>query len=472
MTDTTPAAPKPQESIKRLAFRGSAWTILGYSFKQVLRFGANIVLTRLLFPEAFGMMALVNVYIQGIHMFSDLGIAPSVIQNPRGADPEFLRTAWTVQVLRGFLIWFCATLMALPLAGVYDEPMLRVLLVAAAGTAVISGLNSPVLFLLNRRLSLGSLTILEVVNQIITITTVIVWAYLSPSVWALVAGSYAGTTVAMLASHFAFKGPRMRFLWEKEAAHELIHFGKWIFVSSVLGFMATRLDRIVLGRVMDMAELGVYSIAYMLAQVPIDVINSLKSKILFPLYSRFARESSDSLRRKTLKVRAVLMLLGSAPLLILIFTGPWLVQIVYPDQYADAGWIVQILAVGGVVALIRTTSANVMLAHGNSFRFMTVQACQTTILIASMIVGGHLYGAIGLICAIPAAEFLFYPIVSWGVFKYKVWLPVLDMSLIIVVSLCAAGVYWMQSHDVYNSAFVDNIEQVVGSFFTRLRDLK
>jgi O-antigen/teichoic acid export membrane protein len=92
-------------SLKTLAIRGAIWTIAGYGAGQLLRLGGNLVLTRLLEPKLFGLMTLVFVFITALHLFSDLGIGVSVIQNKRGDDPVFLNTAWTLQVVRGVFLW-------------------------------------------------------------------------------------------------------------------------------------------------------------------------------------------------------------------------------------------------------------------------------------------------------------------------------------------------------------------------------
>ena len=63
------------------------------------------MLTRLLFPEAFGLMALIQTFMIGLAMFSDLGIGPAIIQSDRGEDPDFLNTAWVMQILRGICLW-------------------------------------------------------------------------------------------------------------------------------------------------------------------------------------------------------------------------------------------------------------------------------------------------------------------------------------------------------------------------------
>ncbi|MFQ3629446.1 MAG: oligosaccharide flippase family protein, partial [Cyanobacteriota bacterium] len=92
-------------SIKQLAIRGTAWVVLTYGISLALRIGSNLILTRLLNPEMFGKVSLVWVFLGALVLFSDLGVAPSIIQSKRGDDPDFLNTAWTIQVIRGFILW-------------------------------------------------------------------------------------------------------------------------------------------------------------------------------------------------------------------------------------------------------------------------------------------------------------------------------------------------------------------------------
>src|SRR6476646_1258750 len=99
-------------SLRRRTFHGSVWTTSEYAIGVVLRLGGNLVLTRLLVPDMFGIMALVNTFLMGLQMFSDVGIGPSIIQNRRGDDPAFLNTAWTIQVMRGATLWIFSCLIA------------------------------------------------------------------------------------------------------------------------------------------------------------------------------------------------------------------------------------------------------------------------------------------------------------------------------------------------------------------------
>lgn len=156
-------------SVKQLAVRGAVWTIASYGLSQVLRLGSNLILTRLLVPEMFGLMSLVYVFITALHLFSDLGIGTSLIQNKRGEEPDFLNTAWTLQVCRGVILWFCTLLLAWPIAHLYQQPQFLWLIPVVGLGTVISGFNSTSVFTLNRNMAFGQLAIFELSGQLIGI---------------------------------------------------------------------------------------------------------------------------------------------------------------------------------------------------------------------------------------------------------------------------------------------------------------
>ena len=90
-------AEERKTSLRRLVLRGSAIELFGYAVNQVLRLVTNLVLSRLLFPEAYGLTAIVTVFMVALGMLTDVGLKDSIITSPRGDDPHFLNTAWTIQ---------------------------------------------------------------------------------------------------------------------------------------------------------------------------------------------------------------------------------------------------------------------------------------------------------------------------------------------------------------------------------------
>lgn len=434
-----------QSSLKGRALRGTLWTFGGYGASQVLRLGSNIVLTHLLFPEAFGLMAIVNVFLQGLVMFSDVGLGPSIIQNRRGGKPEFLRTAWTIAILRGLLLAAIAAVIAWPVARFYDEPRLVLFLPITAFSAIIAGFNSTNLYALMRTVKIAKLTIIDLSAQTLGIAIMVHWAWRAPSIWALVVGGLATAYAKMLLSHTVLGAPRMRLEFHPDLAREVLRFGKWIFLSTILGFIVNRVDRLVLAKFMSLGGLGVYSIAIMLSQSTVEALRAVSNRVLFPVYAHFAREAPERLRSRTGRVRAALMAVTLPPLWILTVFGQEIVDLVYDPRYHEAGWMLQVLAAGAIPASICAPVGIVLLAVGNSFRHLLMLISRAGLLIAAMAVGGKMAGTPGLIVGFSASPLLFYPFLAALVRKYNVWLPLIDFIGLAVSALVVGLGLWLTS---------------------------
>src|ERR1700692_4590358 len=94
--------------------RGTIWTLGAYGVSTALRLATNVVLARLLAPDIFGTMLIVNSLKTGIELISDIGIGQNVIQNKNAENPDFYDTAWSLQVIRSFLLWIAFSAAAIP----------------------------------------------------------------------------------------------------------------------------------------------------------------------------------------------------------------------------------------------------------------------------------------------------------------------------------------------------------------------
>jgi O-antigen/teichoic acid export membrane protein len=430
-------------SLKSLAIKGSTWTLVEYGGSQVLRFVSSLILSRLLFPDVFGLMLMVNAVMQGLEMFSDLGIGQSIIQDKRGESQRFLNTAWTLQVMRGGVLFAAATLFAWPITLVYsDMPELRYLIPVTALSTLLSGFNSTNLHLLNRRLDLSRLTVINLGSQIAAFIFTIACASVWHSVWALVGAHLIAATLRLAASHTMCPGPRSRVVWDSDAAMSMFRFGRWIFLSTVFGFVALRGDQFILGYFETAAFLGVYSYALFLNQGTVQALHTISARVLFPVFSRLAEEGPERLRSQMNRMRTVLMVLSVPPVCILAVFGSDIVTLLYPDSFQDAGWMLEILAAGAVASVIGSTIGPVLLAVGNSFAFMMQMALRTVVLLTAMAIGGWYYGTVGLIVGIAIPDIVIYPVLVLLVRRYGVWHPRLDFAGF-VCAYAFIGIGWI-----------------------------
>lgn len=419
--------PTPQKLEKKAA-RSSMWTAAGFGLAQVLRLGSNVVLSRVLPPTAFGLMAMVNVVMTFLQQFSDMGIRPSIVRSSRGKDPDFLNTAWTVQVLRGSSLWGIAILAAWPLSLFYKQPILVYLLPIVGFTALCHGLMSTSMATLNRELSMGRLTILELSSQTLGIVVMINWALNLPSVWALAVGPVIGAWTAVTLSHTMLPGIRNRLRWEPEARKELFGFGRWLFLSTGLAFLMAQGDRLILSATVPVGVLGVYSAAVQISAVATGLLGQVSMKVLMPLYSRLNEQGSQELRRGVFRARLVMMAaLFPVPALLVPF-GDIMVRILLGKEFHDAGWMLQLLAIGAVVDALIVSIWPVILALGDSFRYMVQVIGRTVIVTAAMVIGLYLGDLKGLILGLAAGRLAGYPILIWAVRPTRTWFPLLDLA--------------------------------------------
>lgn len=383
--------------LKSRVISGSVWTIAGYGASQVLRLAGNLVFAKLLFPEAFGLMALVSVFVQGLTMFSDIGIGPSIIQSRRGEELVFLNTAWTLQVGRGFALWLVSLAGAAPFAAWYGEPQLASLIPVAALASIISGFTSTRLFTASRKIAVARITMIDLASATLGIIAIAAFCIVLRSVWAIVFGGLCGALAKTVLSHTALRGERHRFTFERAAARELFGFGRWIFVSTLLTFLALQVDRLMLGKFVPIGQLGVYSIAANLATLAPTIASTLASSVLFPLLAHHSRTDVKAYERAFYAARPIILqgalfVLGGLALL-----SPAFFRILYDQRYADAAWMAQVLTVPMWFWTLMISADRAVLAMGESRTLAIANAYSLLGKIAACFAGFHFGGLPGFI---------------------------------------------------------------------------
>jgi O-antigen/teichoic acid export membrane protein len=434
------SATLPPPSLFARALRGGALTAGSYAVAQGARLVSNLILARLLFPEAFGIMALVAVCLIGLAMFSDVGIGPAISQNARGDDPDFQNTAWTINVLRGGVLWIAACLLAAPAAAFYAAPDLAQLLPVAGLTLLIAGFNPTRIDTAHRHLLLGRVTVLDLTSQIAGIVVMVVLAYAMRSVWALVIGAVIGAAIKLALTWWLLPGPANRFRWEPASARALIRFGKWIFLSTACGFLLAQGDKAIFGGYLSLAELGFYNIGYFLASFPVLLGGAVTGRILLPLYRDHppAGSSANAARMAQLRygVSAVLIVLLAG----LALFGVPLVGLLYDDRYADAGAIVVAVACVQMIVVIGMTYDQSALAAGNARGYFLVIAGKAVLQTVALMAGMAWVGLGGALLAQGAALALAHGLIVMLARRHGAWDARHDlvMGLVVAVVICLA----------------------------------
>ena len=407
MTSQLGQTATPQGRLQNRILRAGSWTLAGYGATLCGRLLSNLILTRLLFPEAFGAIAAAVALIAGLVLISDFGVSVVVVQSPRGDQVGFLRSAWVFQLWRCTILWMilagvCALLNLsvirnlLPAGSVFADPSFALVTVTLGLSIILGGAESTAVFLNIRRLNYRPIVILDFAGRIFMLPFVVVWAWIAPSVWALVGGALIGSVLRVILSHTLVPGPRMGLSWEKDHLQEIVRFGRWIAVSSFATFVAQQSDVLLLGVLMPGSMLGLYSVAKLLVDAGEGLLERLNGALSLPVFGEVIRKDPSNFRdryyRFRLPIELTAGLLGGG----LFASGHFVVNFLYDARYAQAGDMLAILALGTAIypfLIIRSAFT----ATGDAHIMAAISILQAVSLVVCMGIGFFAFGLLGVV---------------------------------------------------------------------------
>jgi O-antigen/teichoic acid export membrane protein len=420
-----------QLSLKQRVLNAGVWSLAGYVLSLVLRLGSNLLMTRLLAPEMFGVMAIASIVLQGVAMFSDVGLRQNIVQSKRGDEPDFLNTAWAIQIIRGILmcgvtLLVCAAIYLADRLGefsansVYATPSLPYVVGVLSITAVFQGFESTKQFEASRGISFSRITVLEVLAQSIGLVGMLAWVSVDRSIWALVFGGLCGSMARTTLSHCVLPGVGNRWHWDNEAAHEVLHFGKWIMLSSVLGFFVNSGDRLLLGGLTDASALGYYSIASLFVGSIEGILMKLISDVSLPAFSEIVRNRAENLKANYYRFLTFLASFAYFAAGALMTFGGTFIHHLYDARYEAAGWMLQLLAAILITIPFRLATQS-FLALGMPKLQSNVITIRLIFLFSATPIGFYLFGIEGAVFGIVLSQFSGIPMIILYNIRHKLF---------------------------------------------------
>lgn len=399
---------RPSAILQRLG-----WATFGFGISQSVRLASNIVLARLLAPEIFGIMLIVNTLRTGMEMISDLGIGQSVVANDRGEERAFLNTAWTVQILRGFVLAAGLAAAAYPLSKLYRLPELAPIIAVSALFIVAAGFMSMSKFVAQRRQYVRRLAIFEGITAIVASTMQVILAWYWPSVWALVWGGILSAILTSAVSFLIVPDLKLRWGIERSSAREIFKFGKWIFLATILYFAATNFDRLYLGAAIPLGLLGVYSVARSLAEVAGILVTNASNAVIFPTIASM-RGDLAGLKAKIASRRRPMLLLAVIGIAGFTALSDTIIQFLYDDRYHLAGSLLPPLVIGIWFSILTIVGESILLGIGRPAYGAYANAAKLVWLVIAVPLGLASKGIGAALIAIAAADLFRYLPVIWA----------------------------------------------------------
>jgi PST family polysaccharide transporter len=395
----------PEGSLRRSVGRGAVITALAQSVRVATQIVSVIVLSRLLSPQDFGVVAMCAPVLAFIALFQDFGLTQATIQKTGIRHEEVNYLFWVNVAVSALLA--CVLAGAAPLvAAFYGEPRVAGL-VAALGLQIMAyGLGAQHLALLTRRMQFARLAIIDVASAVAGLVVSIAWTFIDRSYWALFAGTL---TAAVLPTLCFWANSRWRPSLPRkvDGIGDLINFGAGITGFNFTNFFARNLDNVLIGKYWGEAQLGLYDRAYKLLLFPLSQITNPLSKVMVPALSRL-KDEPDRYRSAYLRVMPLILLVALPGVAFAIAMSDVLIPFVLGEQWRQSSSIFLALGFAGLLQPLNNPAGWLFISQGRSGDFMRwgIIAAVTSVL---AFIAGLPYGVLGVAIAYAISEYLKTP---------------------------------------------------------------
>ncbi len=253
-------------------------------------------------------------------------------------------------------------------------------------------------------------------------------------------GQIAGCTAVVVLTHLVLPGPKSRLHWDRSAAFTLYHFGKWIFASSILEFIARQMDVLLLGYCVTIAQLGIYGVAINLSE-PLATLNMrLSRQVLFPTYSRTFRQDPEGLSRAFYRTRFAVDLLHLPALGIAMTAGAGIVRLLLARSFWDAGWIFEILCIRTAMKCLFNPLSVCCIAIDQTRSIAFSLVVRMVWVVTCVPFGWWLWGLKGVVWAVAFSELPVLIVLYWTLWRARVVRMNLEVLPVLMVLLgCCVG---------------------------------
>jgi len=372
----------PKPGLQGRTIVAALWSLIGSGGSGIIRFVSNLVLTRLLFPEAFGLMATAMLTMTLVQIFSDTGVKTALIQHPQGDTPAFIDTSFLIALGRSLLLFLLLIISINTIANFYTQPELVPILWTMSIAFLAEGFLNPALPLLIKRLRIEKQVIYSVGTQLAGFLTTLVLVYSLKTVQALALG-YVLTSIYRVLGSYLVVSYRPKFSWNREAGNSLLHFGKYIILNTMIGWAVFNVDRMVIGKLLGMEQLGYYNIALFIGVFISDVLVQVFSQSYFPAVSTIANQLSKVQGVFEKANSTIIALVAPFVMLLVLFSGE-VISILYDPRYLLAGTALFWISLRSLIQILINIQSGTLLALGRPV-FVTISNALGLTFLATML---------------------------------------------------------------------------------------
>ena len=381
-----------------------------YSLSAFIKLGSSLILTRLLNPEAYGVIGILFSVAFTLELLSDVGATGLLIRHARGNETKFVHTLWTIRLVRSCINFALLYALAPAIARIYELPLLTDALRLFSLWFPLVALESMAFILAQRDqrsrignyVDLGASAAMTVF--VISMATVVndhnVFIY----------GTLLQRSIVVVASHCFYRDVGVGFALDREAIKDQFHFGKFVLPSSLLTIVLSQYDKIVLLKFFDLTTLGIYGLAGNMIGPVAGMINHNCRVVLYPRCAEYFRGSRETAAHRYYTENTRLLMVATLPPMVIAGFSQSIVALLYDARYQGAGVVLMVMSLGAFVVAFQGPSENLLVASGRTGAVLGANIVRLLTVAPFTLLGFYGFGFQGFIWAglLSAFPVLFY----------------------------------------------------------------
>ena len=400
-------------NLKKKAINGVVWSVIEGWSRRIFSYIVFFLLARLLRPEDFGLIALAVSFISFASIFANQGFATALVQRAK-IDPEHLDTAFWTNLALGVMFSLITVGASGLIAELYHQPQLKLVICWLSLTFIINAFKQVQEALLTRQLCFRILAIRSLLVSFIGGILGVIAAFSGLGVWSLViqqlVGESLGVVVLWQASNW-----RPGFKFSTKHLRELFSFGINLVGISLMNFVTTNSDNLLIGYFLGPVALGYYTLAYKVYHLILQLLTNITDKVALPVFARM-QENIELLRSAFYKVTQLTSLFAFPVCIGTVILAPEIITIAFGDKWLPSVPVMQILGIVGILHCVFQFKVTVITALGKPSWIVWSSALNAIadFLLFTLVVR---WGIIAVATAYAVRTYLFSPIRLWMVYK-------------------------------------------------------
>lgn len=388
--------------LRTRAVLGIVWSSVHRFGSMIISFLGNIVLTRLLSPEDFGVIGMMMVFIAICNTLIDGGLASALIQKDQVDDIDYSTVfSWNLAISVFFYITLFFT--ADSISAFYNINQLNDILKVLGLVLLINSLYLVQVNQLMRQLNFKLLALINIAGNLSGVIISIFLAYLGWGVWSLVVKNLT-TSVVIAIFCFTLGSWKPSFGFSIKSFKELFGFGSFVLLANLAETIYVNIQALIIGKVFSADQLGYYTQAKKLEEVPTKGLAAVVNQVSFPVFSRLQNDLSKVREGLRNNIKAITfinfplmfwLIIIAKPLIILLFTERWI----------DSVPFFQIFCVWGMLYALNTLNTNIVKSLGMGSLYFTIQVGKRVVGLV-IIFFGLRFGIMGLMWGVASAAYL------------------------------------------------------------------